>query len=144
MFPTCVTLFQSRPYMDEVETEFSQSQRFKGQVWLKYIDIFFIWTHYEENLYLFRKDLNNFTSTLKFIFEGDRNTINFLDLNVKLNNDELTTSVSIKPTYRHQYLYYMSSHPEHIEQSIVYSQTLRASRLCSFKEDFVDHSEKII
>ena len=71
--------------MDEVETEFLQTQRFKAQVWLKYIDnIFFIWTHCEENLYLLRKDLNNFSSILKFIFEGDRNSINFLDLNVKL------------------------------------------------------------
>ena len=60
--------------MNEVETEFLQTQRFKAQVWLKYIDIiFFIWTHYEENLYLFRKDLNNFSSNLKFIFEGDKN-----------------------------------------------------------------------
>ena len=120
--------------MDEVETEFSQSQRFKAQVWLKYIDIFFIWTHYEENLYLFRKDLNNFTSNLKFIFEGDRNSINFLDRNVMLNNDELTTSVYIKPTYRYQYLYYRSSHPENIDRSIVYSKTLRASRYVHLKK----------
>ena len=59
-------------------------------------------------------------------------------------NDELTTSVYIKPKYRHQCFYYRSSHPEHIERPIVYSQTLSVSRLCSFKEDFEDHSEQII
>ena len=38
-------------YMDEVETEFLQTQRFKPLVWLRYTDdIFFIWTHGEENL----------------------------------------------------------------------------------------------
>ena len=89
------------------------------------------------------KELNNFKSNLKFTCECDNNSINFLDLNVKLNNGELTTSVYIKPTDRHQYFHYKSSHPDHIKRSIVYSQTLRASRLCSFKEDFVDHSEKM-
>ena len=89
------------------------------------------------------KDFNNFKSNLKFTFECDRNSINFFDLNLKLNKGELTTSVYIKPTDPHQYLHYKSSHPDHIKRSTVYSQTLRASRLCSFKEDFVDHSEKM-
>ena len=49
MFPTCVALFPFRPYMDEVETEFLQSQRFKALVWWKCIDnVFIIWTHNEE------------------------------------------------------------------------------------------------
>ena len=62
---------------------------------------------------------------------------------MKLNNCELTTSAYIKPTDRHQYLHYESSHPDHIKQSIVDSQTLRASSLCSFKQDFGDRSEKM-
>ena len=128
--------------MDEVETEFLQSQRFKALVWWKYIDnTVIIWTHSEESLCLCRKD--NFKSNLKFIFESDRNSINFLDLNMKLNTNELTTSAYIKPTYRHQCLYYISHHIRNILNSqFFYSQTLRASRVCSFKEDFVDHSEK--
>ena len=55
----------------------------------------------------------------------------------------ITKSVYIKPTDRHQYLHYRSSHPGHIKGSNVYSQTLWASHLCSFKEDFVDHYEEI-
>ena len=75
----------------------------------EYIDVISLFfydvrTHNEENLYSFMKDFNNFKSNLKFTFEFDRNFINFLDLNVKLNIDELTTSVYIKPTDRHQYL----------------------------------------
>ena len=76
-------------------------------------------------------DLNNFKSNLKFICECDRNSINFLDLNVKLNIGKLTTSVYIKPADLHQYLHYRSCHRDHIKRwSIFYSQTLRASRLC--------------
>ena len=38
-------------YMDEVETEVLQTQRFKPLVWLWFIDdIFFIWAHGEKNL----------------------------------------------------------------------------------------------
>ena len=131
-------------YMDEVETEFLQTQRYKPLGWLRFIDdIFFIWTHSEENLKNFMKDLNHFKSNLKFTFEFDRNSVNILDLNVNLNNGELTASVYITPTDRHQYLHYRLSHLGHIKQSIVYSHTLRASCLCLIKEDFVDPSAKL-
>ena len=42
----------------------------------------------------------------------------------------------VKPIDRHQYLHYTSSHPDHTKRSIVFSQTLRISRLCSKREDF--------
>ena len=86
-------------YMEEVETEFLKTQRLKPLIWLRFIDdIFFVWTHGEENLKNFMEDFNNFKPNLKFTFECDRNSINFLDLNVKLNNRELTASVY--KTYR--------------------------------------------
>ena len=89
------------------------------------------------------KELYSFKSNLKFTFECDRNSMNFFDLNVKLNNGELTTSVYIKPTDRQQYLHYGSCHVDHIKRPVVYSQNLRTSCLCSFKDDFADHSEKM-
>ena len=57
--------------------------------------------------------------------------ISFLDLNVKLSQGQLETDLFIKPTDRHQYLHYSSSHPEHTKRSIVFSQGLRVSRTCS-------------
>ena len=33
-------------------------------------------------------------------------------------------------------LHYTSSHPEHTKKSVVYSQALRLSRICSEKKDF--------
>ena len=66
-------------YMDEVETELLQTERCKPLVLVTYIDnIYFIWTHCEENLNSFMKDLNNFRLNLHITFECDRNSINFL------------------------------------------------------------------
>ena len=58
----------------------------------------------------------------------------FLDLKVSLCDGKLTTDLHVKPTDRHQYLYYTS---------IVYNQTLRLSRICFYKNDFEKHLEEM-
>ena len=40
---------------------------------------------------------------------------------------------------RHQYLHFKSCHPNHTKRSIVYSQALRVSRICSRECDFRKH-----
>ena len=52
----------------------------------------FIWVHGEDNLKDIKNDLNNFKSNLKFPFECNISSINFLDISVKLENGELTTN----------------------------------------------------
>ena len=126
--------------MVEVEEMFLETQSKKSLIWLRYIDdIFFIWTHGEQELERFLKDLNNFTPNLSFTHEASKNCIPFLDLKVKLIDGKLETDLYMKPTDRHQYLHYLSSHPEHTKRSIVYSQTLRVNRLCSLEKDFNYH-----
>ena len=45
--------------MVEVEETFLETQSTKSLIWLRYIDdIFFIWTHGEQELERFLKDLN--------------------------------------------------------------------------------------
>ena len=41
-----------------------------------------------------------------------------------------------KSTDCHQYRHCSSSHPDHIKNSILYSQTLRLSHICTYEEDF--------
>ena len=74
-----------------------------------------------------------------FTHEVSKNCIPFLDHKVKLIDCKLETDLYMKPTDRHQYLHYLSSHPEHTKRSIVYSQTLRVNRLCSLENDFNYH-----
>ena len=45
-----------------------------------------------------------------------------------------------KSTDCHQYLHCSSSHPDHIKKSIIYSETLRLSHICTYEEDFDKHA----
>ena len=63
----------------------------------------------------------------------------FLDLNVSLENDSVTTDLHTKSTDCHRYLHCSSSHPDHIKNFIIYSQTLRLSINCTYEEDFDKH-----
>ena len=128
-------------YMDEVEQKFLETQSKKPLIWLRYIDdIFFIWTHGEQELEIFLMDLNNFTPNLSFTHETSKNSIPFLGLKVKLMDGKLETDLYRKPTDRHQYLHYLSFHPEHTKHSVVYfTQTLHVNRLCSLEKDFNYH-----
>ena len=49
--------------------------------------------------------------------------------------------MSLIKTGRHQYLHYTLADPNHTKRSIVYSQTLRLSRICSYQNDFEKHLE---
>ena len=109
-------------------------------LWYHYIDdVFFIWTHGEENHESFINDLNNYHPNINFIHESNKEHIPFLDLNVNLLSNKFSTDLYIKSTDRHQYLHYTSSHPEHTKKSVVYSQALRLSRICSEEKDFEKH-----
>ena len=98
--------------------------------------MFFIWTHGEEKLLLLLTDLNNYNPSIKFTYEFNKELISFLDLKISFCDGKLTTDLPVKPTDRHQYLHYTSAHLNHRKRSIVYSQALRLSRNCSYKNDF--------
>ena len=103
--------------------------------------MFFIWTHGEQELerFLNLKDLKNFIPILSFRHEASKNCIPFLDVKVKLIDGRFETDLYMKPTNRHQYLRYLSSHTEHTKRSIVYGQTVRVNTLCSLEKDFEYH-----
>ena len=106
-------------------------------------DVFFIWTHGREKLDSFLEELNRCNSYLKFTYESSKTSIPFLDLKVSLSNGDLSTDLHIKSTDRQQFLHYISSHPDHTKRSIIYSQALRISRICSNKSDFLKHLESM-
>ena len=130
-------------FMDEVETSFLERQEIKPLVWFRYIDVFFIWTHRQEKRDSFFEELNRCNAYLKFTYESSKTSIPFLDLKVSLSNGDLSTDLHIKSTDRHQFLHYISSHPNHTKRCSIYSQALRISRICSNKSDFLKHLESM-
>ena len=85
-------------YMDKMKREFLAKQEYKRFTWLRYIDIFFIWTHGEDKLKTFLENLNQSHPNLKCTHESSTESIPFLDLRVKLSQGKLETDVHIKPT----------------------------------------------
>ena len=129
-------------FMDKVETEFLETQRNKPFWWVRYIDdIFFIWTHGQEKLKVFLED--KFHLNLTFTSNSSEENVAFLDLKVKLKQGKIETDLHVKSMDRHQYLHYTYSHPEHTKRSVVFSQGLRVSRICSREEDFRKHTTEM-
>ena len=130
--------------MNQVKSEFLKTQTHQPLVWFRYIDdIFFIWTHGQDKLEQFLVDLNKFHPSIKFTHDSNRKDVTVLDVDVKFLNVKIITDLHIKATDRHQYLHYTSSHPYHTKRSIVYSQALRVSRICSFEEGFERYGNKM-
>ena len=120
--------------MNKTETGFLKTQDIQPFVWLCYIDdIFFIWTHREAELKRFMEKLNQFLPNLTFTYESSQKKVAFLDPNVSLENDCITTDLYTKSTDRHQYLHCSSAHPYHLKSSIIYSQALRLSNICTYE-----------
>ena len=54
----------------DIETAFCETQELQSLVWLRYIDdIFFIWTHGEQEIQTFLRILNNFHTDIKLTYE---------------------------------------------------------------------------
>ena len=118
-------------FMGDFEKKALQNYPDKPHLWLRYIDdILMVWTHGEEKLDEFIKNLNSIHSTTKPTSERSATSIPFLDVNIQLH-DGIETDLYYNPTDKHQYLLHSSSQPNHTKRSIPYSLALRLRRICS-------------
>jgi hypothetical protein len=114
-------------------------------LFLRYIDdIFGTADCGEANLLSFMEFVDQFHPALRFTWEISTNSVNFLDMSISFNGDQLATSVHYKETDSHSYLTYTSSHPTSCKDSIPYSQLLRLRRLCSDDADFDIQADKMV
>ena len=68
---------------------------------------------------------------LKLTCDYSQERVHFLDVQVILENNEISTDLYVKETDSHQYLHPSLCHPYHCVKSIPYSQALRLNRICS-------------
>ena len=124
-------------FMDDLETRILEYSTFKPSVWWRYIDdIFLIWEHGEENLKSFIECLDTFHPSIKFTHKWSNQTVDFLDVQVTIKENKLSTDLFVKPTDTHQYLHSSSCHAFHSKRSIPYSQALRLNKICSDNDTF--------
>ena len=125
-------------FMDYIERKFLKNEQIQSCIWFRYIDdIFFVWTASENELDESLNRLNSFHPNLRFIQERSRESLNFLDVNVKIQQGEFVTDLYYKSTNGHQYLHFDSCHASHTKTSVVYSQDLRMKRICSRRSDLI-------
>ena len=62
---------------------------------------------------------------------------------VSISGNKLKTTLYTKPTDRKAYLHSKSYHPKSTKESIAYSQATRLQRICTEKEEFEKHAEKL-
>ena len=81
--------------------------------------------------------------TIKFKFEFSYEKINFLDLEISVENGRLISNLYVKPTNSQLFLDYNSNHPQHCKDAIPYSQALRVVERCSKTESRDNHLAKL-
>ena len=79
----------------------------------------------QEDLDNFVEFISNFHPALQFThtITEDRD-LPFLDINLSISEERITTSVHYKPTDTHSYLHHSSSHPLHYKKSSLQSAPL--------------------
>ena len=106
-------------------------------IWKRYIDdVFMLFKGSAEECTSFVEGLNKLMpGAVKFKFEYSRQKIEFLDLEIMIENGLIETNLYIKPANLQLYLDYFSNHPEPCKEGIVYSQALRIVERCSKEAD---------
>ena len=116
----------------------------KPELYRRYInDCFDATSCSRQELDYFNTSVNSFHPALKYTWVVSECSIAFLDINVSISGNRLSTSVYYKPTHSHSYSLHSSSHPAHVKNSIPYSQFLRLRRLCSDDTDFSEKAEEM-
>ena len=103
----------------------------------------------------FYKLINELDPDLKFIFETLTTDINFLDINIKIVDNQFHFDIYHKPTNSFSYLKYNSCHPSHTKNNISLSLAKRIIRIVTDNRDYRleelrqnllkrNHPEKII
>ena len=113
--------------------------RFLGDVFHKWLDNFDVEPSYSM--------INNLDPDSKFVFENPSKSLNFLDINIQIVENNLVFDIHYKPTNSFNYLIYKSCHPPHTKDNILLSLAKRIvsiitnnreNRLKELKEHLLD------
>jgi hypothetical protein len=102
-------------------------------LWKRFIDdVFLLFRGSKEECVELVEWLNSLMpGVVKFKYEYSDVKIEFLDLQIFIENGKLETSLYVKPSNLQLYLDFFSNHPQPCKEAIVYGQALRIIERCS-------------
>jgi hypothetical protein len=123
-------------WMQKIEEKLNRFSTNKPMMWLRYVDdVFCIFTISKEKILEFHTRINKWHNNLTFTvkFESN-NSIDFLDVLVTNEQNELTTALYRKPTYTGLYMLWDSNQNRRYKLGLIRTLVIRIYRICSTKE----------
>lgn len=117
----------------------SPSSMYRDHVltWLRYIDdVLMIWRGTLDNLHDFMRELNTNQGNIRLTYNFDQRKLSFLDLQITLENGQLSTCTFRKKTAANTLLQATSHHPQWLKNGIPVGQFLRIKRNCTSAADY--------
>ena len=118
----------------------------KPTVWKRFRDdVFTVWTHGIELLPDFLEFLNRIDKTgkIKFTMQiADDNSLEFLDLKLKLEGGKISVDVYSKPTNSFTYVLPSTCYPKRSINNVPRGIALRLKRICDSEEKFAARSNE--
>ena len=106
-------------------------------------DVLVIWRGSVSEAEQFLTWLNTQNDFLKFPQVISADTLVFLDLNITIEGDWLSTTTHTKNTARNCLLRFDSFHPKPMHENLLYGQYLRLRRNCSDVRDFKTQAKSL-
>ena len=97
-------------------------------------DILIIWNEDWGNHEVFLSKLNGIDDRLEFLCDKVGDSVNFLDLVIYKNGENVATDIYYKDTDTKQYLNYKSNHPRHVKNNIPFNLARRIRNIVSEDE----------
>ena len=132
-------------YMGSWEQELLNKCPIKPVVYFRFIDdIFGIWQGSKQGLEEFHKMANEIHGDIQVDLRCSETELEFLDVQVGINNRKITTDLYTKPCDSKAYLHYTSDHPSHTKRAIPTGLVKRVRRICSSDEGFKRHAGDLV
>ncbi|CAF3770084.1 unnamed protein product [Rotaria socialis] len=130
-------------YVRKWENDFLQEQKQQKELYFRFRDDVFIITKLtSEQIERRLTELNEKDPNIKITWEGGK-AVDYLDVTTTIEIPNFKTTVFRKLAAQPYVLPFHSSHPKHITQNIPNAAALRATRICSHREDLRVELDKI-
>jgi hypothetical protein len=130
-------------YVRKWESDFVQKQQQENELYFRFRDDVFITTRLMPQQIESRlSELNQKDSNLKITWEGGKK-VDYLDVTTEIETPNFKTTVFRKLAAQPYVLPFHSSHPKHITRNIPHAAALRATRICSHRDDLRNELDRI-